>query len=190
MRTPDHAIDPLILRRHSPRAMSGAPLPQEELDRLFEAARWAPSSGNMQPWRFVVARRDTPAFTDFHNLLLGFNQDWTSRAAALVVVCGQTQRVAHDGSVKPARLYAFDTGAAWMALALQGTAQGLVVHAMEGFDNIKAKDVVKAPEGIDVLCMVAIGLPGDPALLPEDKRKGEAPNAREPITKHVLMNHF
>lgn len=190
MRHADHAIDPLFTRRHSPRAMSGAPLPPEELARLFEAARWAPSSGNMQPWRFVVARREQPAFKDFHDLLLGFNKDWTANAAALVVVCGQTRRVAHDGSEKPARLYAFDTGAAWMSLALQGTLQGLVVHGMEGFDNVKAKEVVKAPDGVDVLCMVAIGLPGDPAVLPEEKRKGEAPNDRDPQSKHVFDSHF
>jgi nitroreductase len=170
--------------------MSGAPLPKEELDRLFEAARWAPSSGNMQPWRMVVARREQPAFAAFFDLLAGFNRVWCHRAAALVVVCGQTRRVAHDGSERAARLYAFDTGAAWMSLALQGTQQGLVVHGMEGFDHVKARDVVKAPEGVDVLCMVAIGLPGDPAQLPEDKQKGEAQNGRDPIEQHVFDSSF
>ncbi len=190
MRQAQHAIDPLFLRRHSPRAMSGAALPTEELNRLFEAARWSPSSGNMQPWRFVVARREQPAFARFADLLMDFNKDWCLQAAALVVVCGQTRRVASDGSQKPARLYAFDTGAAWMALALQGTQQGLVIHAMEGFDQKKAAEVVNAPEGIDVLCMVAIGLPGDPSSLPEAKQAGELPNDREPIEKHVFDSSF
>lgn len=190
MRQADHPIDPLFLRRHSPRAMSGAPVPREELNRLFEAARWAPSSGNGQPWRFVFAERDQPAFSDFLALLAEFNRPWCTRAAALVVVCTNTQRAQPDGTKTPARLAAFDAGAAWMSLALQGSQQGLVVHAMEGFDHVKAREVIKAPDGVEALAMVAIGLAGDPALLHEKQRPGEAPNGREPITTRVFNSHF
>lgn len=190
MRQAQHAIDPLFLRRHSPRAMSGAPVSSAELNRLFEAARWAPSSGNSQPWRFVVARADQPAFAELLPVLAEFNRAWCARASALIVVCTQTVRTAKDGTTSPARLAAFDAGAAWMSLALQGTQMGLVVHAMEGFDQAKASQVVKAPPGIDALCMVAVGVPGDPALLHEKQQSGELPNDREPITTRVFDSHF
>lgn len=170
--------------------MSGAPLPKEELARLFEAARWAPSSGNSQPWRFVVAQREQPSFSSFFSLLTERNQSWCHNAAALIIVCGKTHRTASDGTERPSRLYAFDCGAAWMSLALQGTLMGLVVHAMEGFDHKKAKEVIHAPEHIDVLCMVAVGLPGDPAQLPENLQAGETPNQREPQTKLVFDSSF
>lgn len=170
--------------------MSGAPLPRAELLRLFEAARWAPSSGNQQPWRFVLAERDTPAFADVFSLLHPSNQEWCARAAALVVVCADTVRVTSTGEKAVRRLAAFDAGAAWMGLALQGSAMGLVVHAMEGFDHVRAKDVLAAPEGVDVLAMVAVGLPGDPALLAEKNRAGEQPNGREPLATRVVFGRF
>jgi nitroreductase len=158
--------------------------------RLFEAARWAPSSGNSQPWRFVVARRDTPAFASFFDVLAEGNQVWCKNAAALLVVCAQTYRVAADGSHKPLATHAFDTGSAWMSLALQATTMGLVAHGMEGFDKARAAQVVKAPDGVVVICMVAVGLPGDPALLSDKVRAMEAPNSRDPIEKHVFDGSF
>lgn len=191
-RTADHAIDPLFLRRRSPRAMSGAPLPRAELWRLLEAARWAPSSGNQQPWRFVVAERDTPAFGAIHATLAVGNQSWTTRAAALIVVCTETMRTTKEGQRQPRRLAAFDAGAAWMSLALQGSQQGLVVHAMEGFDHVACKAVVKAPADVDVLALVAVGLPGDPDLLVEDwQKKGDTtPSPRFPIAERVAFGAF
>jgi nitroreductase len=189
-RIADHVIAPLFLQRHSQRAMSGAPLPRAELMRLFEAARWAPSSGNQQPWRFVLAERDTPSFDAVFSVLAPFNQEWCARAAALVVVCTDTVRVAATGEKAVRRLAAFDAGAAWMSLALQGSAMGLVVRGMEGFDHVRARDVLAAPEGIDVLAVVAVGLPGDPGLLAEKHRAGEQPNAREPAETRVLFGRF
>ncbi len=190
MRTADHAIDPLFLRRWSPRAMSGAPLPTEELHRLFEAARWAPSSGNSQPWRFVVSRRDQESFASFFGLLDTGNQAWCHQAAALVVVCAASVRAAKDGSLKPLGTHAFDTGAAWMSLALQASQMGLVAHGMAGFDKVRAAEVVRVPDGVVVICMVAIGLPGDPAALPNDKLAIEHPNQRDPIEQHVFDGRF
>ncbi len=170
--------------------MSGSPLPRAELMRLFEAARWAPSSGNQQPWRFVLAERDTPSFDAVFSLLVPFNQEWCTRAAALVVVCADTVRVTSAGERVPRRLAAFDAGAAWMSLALQGCEMGLVVHAMEGFDHARARDVVAAPDGVDVLAVVAVGLPGETALLPEKHHAGEQPNAREPAASRVVFGRF
>jgi nitroreductase len=189
-RTADHAIAPFFLRRHSPRAMSGAPLPRAELLRLFEAARWAPSSGNQQPWRFVLAERAAPAFAEVFSLLHPSNQEWCVRAAAFVVVCTDTVRVTSTGEKTVRRLAAFDAGAAWMSLALQGSAMGLVVHAMEGFDHVRAREAVAAPDGVDVLAIVAVGLPGDPAVLAEKNRGGEQPNTREPLATRVVFGRF
>ncbi len=190
-RTADHAIDPIFLRRHSPRAMSGAPLPREELMRLLEAARWAPSSANGQPWRFVVCEQGDPSFATLHGLLAAGNQPWTARAAALIVIVTDTLRTAADGTRSPSRLAAFDAGAAWMSLALQGAHQGLVVHAMEGFDHVATKAAVGAAAELDVLAVVAVGLPGDPALLTADwQRAGETPNQRRPIVDSVVFGSF
>jgi nitroreductase len=189
-RIADHAIDPIFLRRFSPRAMSGAPLPRAELSRLFEAARWAPSSGNGQPWRFVAVERDTPEFDALFAILDEGNRAWCVHAAALVLVCADTVRVTARGERVPRRLAAFDAGAAWMSLALQGSQMGLVVHGMEGFDHVRAKTIVAAPEAIEPLAMVAVGLPGDPALLPEKYRSGETPNGRDPQTTRVVFGRF
>lgn len=191
-RTADHAIAPLILRRRSPRAMSGATLPREELWRLLEAARWAPSSGNQQPWRFVVAEQGDPAFSAIHGTLAAGNLPWTTRAAAFIVVCAETVRTTKEGGKAPRRLAAFDAGAAWMSLALQGSEMGLVIHAMEGFDHVACKAVVAAPADVDVLAVVAVGLPGDPALLLEEwQQKGDTtPNQRFPVADHVVFGRF
>jgi nitroreductase len=183
----DHDIDPSFVRRWSPRAMSGAPVAASEVARLIEAARFAPSSGNGQPWRFVRAMAGTPAFSSFHGLLAAGNQDWSARAGALVLLCGKTTR--RDG-VSPARLYMLDCGAAWMSLALQATAQGLVVHAMEGFDHVKAKEVVRAPSDVEPLIMIAVGMPGNKALLSEAHQGIEAPNARHPQPQFVVDGRF
>lgn len=170
--------------------MSGAPLPRAELTRLFEAARWAPSSANQQPWRFVVAARDTPEFEPVFSLLAPFNQEWCARAAALVVVCADTVRVTSTGEKAVRRLAAFDAGAAWMSLALQGSEMGLVVHAMEGFDHVRARSVIAVPDGIEVLAMVAVGMPGDPSALSEKHRAGEQPNGREPLETRLFFGRF
>ncbi|MBM4281919.1 MAG: hypothetical protein FJ137_14565 [Deltaproteobacteria bacterium] len=189
-RSADHAIDPSFLRRFSPRAMSGAPLPRGELLRLFEAARWAPSSANGQPWRFVVGELGTPAFDGLFGVLDEWNRSWCVRAAALVLVCADTVRVTSKGERVPRRLATFDAGAAWMSLALQGSQMGLVVHAMEGFDHVGVRAVVGAPDGVEALAMVAIGLPGDAQALPEKYRGGEAPSGREPQSTRVFFGRL
>ncbi len=189
-RTADFPIDPPFLRRHSPRAMSGAPLPRSELMRVLEAARWAPSSGNGQPWRFVLCERGGAGFDVVVGQLQAFNGVWAKQSSALIVVCADTTRVAADGTVHPRRLGAFDAGAAWMSLALQGSSMGLVVHAMEGFDHVALKGLLKVPADVDVLAVVAVGLPGDVEDLPADKRAGEVPNQRRPIAESVVFDTF
>lgn len=185
-RTPAHPVDPIFLRRWSPRAMDGRPVDDAALASLFEAARWAPSASNSQPWRFVYGVRDTPEFEALCELLTPSNRAWCERAGALVAVCSRA--VDPSGAATP--WHAFDAGAAWMSLALQGTLLGLVVHAMGGFDRGRAPAVLGLPPGHEVHCLVALGHPGDPALLPERVRDREAPNARHPITDFVHRGRF
>lgn len=185
-RTADHPIAELFLERWSPRAMSGDPLTVGELLRLFEAARWAPSAGNGQPWRFCFALAGTPHFERFHGLLAEGNKPWCEKAGALVVVASRTVR----GQGKPIRTHSFDTGAAWMSLALQGTIQGLVVHGMEGFDYARAATELALPPDHAVECMVALGRPGRLEDLPERYQAREVPSGRQPVTSFVFEGRF
>lgn len=176
-RTPGHPVDPLFPRRWSPRAMSGAPVGREPLLTLLEAARWAPSSGNGQPWRFVWALRGTPGFEALLAALVPGNQAWAHAAGALVLLATRTLR--DDG--KPAATAAFDAGAAWMALALQGTISGLVVHAMGGFDPAAARAAAALPDDLRPEVVIAVGHPGPVEALPERLRAREAPSDRLPL---------
>jgi nitroreductase len=177
-RTSDHPIEPLFLARWSPRAMSGEPISDAELRTLLEAARWAPSTYNEQEWRFLYARRDTPHWPTFFDLLMEANQAWCGRAAVLMVVL--SHRVfARNGQPNP--VHTFDAGAAFENLALQGVSLRLVVHGMAGFDRDKVRAALRVPEDYDVEAMVAIGRPGDPDELPPEVRAREVPSGRKRI---------
>jgi nitroreductase len=167
--------------------MSGEKLAPAELMKLFEAARWAPSSGNNQPWRFVYAHRDSPHWDRLFGLLVQGNQVWCKNAGALVVVLSKDTR---DFDGKPARTHSFDTGAAWCSLALQGTLSGLVVHGMEGFDYDRAKTELGVPHGYSVECMIAVGKPGNKEDLPEKLRAREEPSTRKPLPETVFEGAF
>jgi nitroreductase len=186
-RKADHPIDPLFLDRWSSRAMSGEPLPEEELLTLFEAARWAPSSGNSQPWRVLYARRDTPHWPLFFGLLNERNQEWCRNAAALLVL---TSRTAQEKTGRPLVTHSYDTGAFWMSVALQGWLKGLVVHGMAGFDYARARTVLAIPEEFHVDAMAAVGRPGNPDDLPEHHRSREIPSGRKPIAESVHEGPF
>jgi nitroreductase len=166
--------------------MSGAPVDRAALLTLLEAARWAPSSGNGQPWRFVWAVRGTPAFDALLATLVPGNLEWAHAAGALLLVSAKTER--DDG--KPARTAAFDAGAAWMALALQGTLSGLVVHGMAGFDAARAREAAALPAGVEPQAMVAVGHPGRLEDLPESYRAREAPNDRLPLEAWAFEGRY
>ena len=186
-RVPDRPIEPLLLRRWSPRAMSGLPIGEEELLTLFEAARWAPSTYNEQEWRFLYARRETSQWPVFFDLLVEGNRVWCQRAAMLAVILAH--RV-FERNGKPNPVHLFDCGNAFENLALQGTAMGLVVHGMQGFDFEKARSVLGVPEDYAVVAMFAVGRPGDPALLPEPLREREVPSGRKPVREFIREGGF
>ncbi len=187
MRQSDYPIQPLILNRWSPRAMSGGSLSDEELMPLFEAARWAPSSFNGQPWRFILAKRETEHWKPLFELLVEFNQSWVKNASALVLIISH-KTFEHNG--KPSQTHSFDTGAAWENLALEGSARGLVVHGMQGFDYEKAKTVCNIPDDFQVEAMAAIGKPGKKEDLPPEIQKKELPSERKPLSELVMEGKY
>ncbi len=179
-RKPSQNVSPLFYTRWSPRAMKGK-LTSKELKSLFEAARWAPSAFNVQPWRFIVAtgkRKDV--FMDF---LVDFNKAWCKDATALVVIISRTKSEYKD---KPNPTHSFDTGAAWVSLALEGARRGFVVHGMSGFDYTKARKVLKIPKKYKIEAMCAIGKLGPKSVLPENIAKTEKPNQRKKL--HEIVN--
>jgi nitroreductase len=186
-RRADRPIEDIFLKRWSPRAMSGEPIADEELMTLFEAARWAPSTYNEQEWRFLYARRDTPNWEKFFDLLMAANQVWCRRAALLVVVLSHK---VFERNGKPNPVHTFDTGTAFENLALQGAAMGLVVHGMAGFDRDKARTSLDVPDDYAVEAMIALGRPGDPAELPEELRDREMPSGRKPVAEFVREGAF
>jgi nitroreductase len=186
-RNPNFPIQPFILSRWSPRSMTAESLTDEELLPLFEAARWAPSSYNNQPWRFFYAKRNTPLWPIFFDLLVEPNQVWCKDAAALVCI---VSKKLFDHNNKPSKTHSFDTGAAWMAMALEGAARGLVVHGMEGFHWEQATRVLEIPEDYQVEAMAAIGKRGSMDKLPPDLQEREKPSARKKLEEIAVEGKF
>lgn len=181
-RKPEHDIDPLFPSRWSPRTFSGEEISGEELARLFEAARWAPSAFNEQPWRFFYARRRGELWPIFFEWMVAANQGWAKDAGALILIAS-SKTFARNG--KPNGTHAFDTGAAWQNLALQGERLGLVVHAMAGFDHDAARRDLKLPGTWAVEAMVAVGWPGE-----IDDDSVETPNGRKRVSEIAVEGTF
>jgi nitroreductase len=186
-RKADHAIEALFVRRWSPRAMNGKPLSEADILSLFEAARWAPSTYNEQEWRFLYARRETPEWPVFFHLLMEANQAWCKQAALLGVVLAH-KLFQRNGQPNP--VHVFDSGLAFENLALQGTAMGLVVHGMAGFDFQKAREDLAVPDDYAVCAMFAVGHPGDPDHLPSEIRERERPSPRKPVREIIREGKF
>ncbi len=189
-RTADHAIDPIFLDRWSPRAFTGEAMPHETLLALFEAARWAPSAANGQPWRFVYGHRGSEAFETIYQTLDEGNRRWADKAAVLAVIISQTHRKNADGEMRPTYTHAFDTGAAWAYLALQAIHAGYHAHGMGGIDRPKAMDALGVPEGFRVEAAVAIGKIAPKETLPEDLIKREVPSGRKAVEEFISEGRF
>ena len=185
-RVANHAIEPLILNRFSPRAMNGQPLTDALLLQVLEAARWAPSAANFQPWRFLYAQAGRPEFAQFLTFLDTYNAEWCVNAGALLIVLSKT--TTPDG--KPLGPHAFDAGAAWMALALQASALGLVGHALGGIFADKIRAELAIPAEFAIHCAVALGHKGDIAALPERLRPRETPSDRRPLAESIAAGAF
>ena len=186
-RKPEYSVDEIFLNRWSPRAMSGEEITDEELMGLFEAAKWAPSSYNNQPWRFIYAKRNTQHWDKIYNLMGEFNQAWAKNASVLIIVISKKT---FDFNGKNTRTHSFDSGSAWMSLALQSSIKGLVAHGMEGFDYDKTKTELKVPEDYQIEAMIAIGKPGKKEELPKEMQKKEFPSDRKKLSEIVFEGKF
>jgi nitroreductase len=163
--TPDHPIQELIARRWSPYAFSDRPVSDNDLRALFEAARWAASSYNEQPWRYIVATKANPAeFERLLSCLVEGNQVWAKAAPVLALGCTSLNFALNN---RPNAAAVHDLGLASATLTLEATARGLFVHQMIGILPDKAREVYRIPEGYQALTGLAIGYAADPATLPE-----------------------
>jgi nitroreductase len=167
--------------------MSGEELTEKEILPLFEAARWAPSSSNAQPWRFIYARRNTHYWNSFFELLIDFNKSWCVQAALLGVI---VSRKLFEKNNQPSATHAFDTGAAWENLFLEGSSRGLVVHGIGGFDYQKAKENLRIPEEYEVLAMFAVGKRAPVETLSLDLQKREVPSGRKSVSEFVFEGKY
>ncbi len=166
-----YPIHELISKRWSPRAFSDRPLDDQQLRSLFEAARWAPSSYNEQPWRFIYATRSDPvAFDKIAASLSPGNQPWASRAPVLVIVVARTT---FSGNERPNRHALYDVGAAVAMLSLQATALGLHIHQMAGFNEKQVLQAYQIKAPFEPVLILAIGYMGDAASLPLELRERE-----------------
>ncbi|MES2309469.1 MAG: nitroreductase family protein [Verrucomicrobiota bacterium] len=181
-RISEYPVHPLILKRWSPRAMSGEPLSTEEISTLFEAGRWAPSTANEQEWKFLYARQNSKSWNRFFNLLEKGNQAWCKNAAVLVLIIG---RKCFQKTGKPNPVHAFDCGNAFQNIALQATEMNLVVHPMAGFNYEQARVELQVPETHDVIAMFAAGRHGDPNQLQDSYKVREFPSTRLPLSEIV-----
>ena len=183
-------IHELIASRWSPRAFSpDRPVTDDQLGSLLEAARWAASCFNEQPWRYVMARReDRDAFAAILGCLMEKNQSWAKDAAVLMISVAAST-FAHNG--KPNRHAAHDVGQASAQMALQATAMGLCMHQMAGFDVARAREVCRIPEGHEPISAIAIGYIGNPDDLPEGMRQGErGPRSRKALADIAFTDTF
>lgn len=186
-RTADHPIETLFLRRWSPRALSGEPISDAELNSLFEAARWAPSTYNEQEWRFLYSRHGDAHWNTFMNILAPANQVWCKNAALLIVVLSKKTFTLNG---KPNPVHTFDSGLASMNLMLQATAMNIIAHGMAGFDRERARQELRVPDDYAVEAMIAVGRPGDPDQLPEKVREGEGPSGRKKVREFARPGRF
>lgn len=179
LRTADHAISDIFLNRWSPRAFADKQVSDDVLNRIFEAARWAPSSGNRQPWRFIVAK--TPEdLKKWHPILMDGNLIWADKAPILVAVTSEKRAGSH----------AFDAGAAWGYLALQAAQEGLITHPMSGIHKDIAAEILNVPDEYEVQIIIAVGYLGEKEMLTEALQERETPSGRLPLSDILFESTF
>lgn len=187
-----HPIHDLLRRRWSPRVFSDHAVEPEKLRSLLEAARWAPSSYNEQPWSFFVATKENPVeYERLLSCLVEGNQRWAKRAGVLMLSVAKLHFERPPGRGTPNRHAFHDVGLAVENLVVQATALGLVVHQMAGFHLEKARELFRIPEGYEPVAAIALGYAGDPATLPEPLRERElAPRTRKPLEEFVFTGQW
>ena len=182
-------VERLFLKRWSPRSFDGSAVPEEDLAVMFEAARWAPSEFNHQPWRFLYAHRGDAHWQPFLSLLIPFNASWVGNAGVLMFILSKVVRGEGDKAA-PSHSHSFDAGAAWALFALQATALGYHAHGMTGVDFDRARIALDVPEGFRIEAAAAIGRRDAPERLPEGLRERERPSDRKPVNEIAFAGGF
>jgi nitroreductase len=187
--TVDHPVHDLIRKRWSPRAFSNQSVPERVLSSLFEAARWAPSCFNEQPWDFIIANKDdSDAFSKMLGCLTERNQAWAKEAGVLIIAVA---KIDFDHNGAPNRHAHYDTGQAVAGLTVQATALGIQLHQMAGFSPDQARKIYAIPQGHEPLTAIALGYPGDPEALPDQLRKMElADRKRKSVSQFVFSGRW
>jgi len=185
----DFPVHDFVAERWSPRAFSDKPVAPDVLQSLFEAARWAPSSSNEQPWAYIVATKDDAEnFAKLLSVLVPFNVTWAQHAPVLALAVAE---LAFAKNATPNRNAQHDVGAASAWLTVEATSRGLFVHQMAGYDHDKARQVFGIPAAWEPIAAIAIGYPGDPDSLPQPLRDREgAPRTRKPISEFVMSGSW
>ena len=191
-RSPGHPVDPIFINRWSARSFTGETMPEEDLLTMFEAARWAHSSANRQPWRFSYALRGEPDFEQYVQFLDDGNQQWAHKAAAVVIVVSAKFTTPADGSApRPIGTHSLDTGCALQSFTLQAAMMGYIAHPMAGIE----RERIVAGLGIDqerykIEAGIAIGRLADRQLLPEKYREREKKSGRRPLAETAFKGMF
>ena len=180
----DEDVLPVMRSRWSPRSFSNREVSSADLRKVFEAARWAPSSYNEQPWRFIVGLRGTETYKKILSSLGEFNQLWASTAPVLILGAAQ-KHFSHNNT--PNGFNIFDLGAASGFLTLQAAELGLHTHQMAGYDKDAARKALQIPEDFDLGSVMALGYQGEPAALPNEQMRSQetAPRTRKPLNEIV-----
>jgi len=181
-RTFNHSILETIQQRWSARAIDPAPVPEDDVRAVIEAARFAPSCYNEQPWRYLIAQ-DQPALDTLRAFLSESNRKWAGKAPVLMLVLALNL---FERNQQPNRWNQFDTGTSWGFLQLEAWRRGYVTHAMAGFDQDRARKTLHIPGHYDILCMVAMGRHGRPEDLDPLFQAKEQPNTRRDLDSVML----
>lgn len=189
-RQSEYPVDPLFLDRWSPRAFDGSPMPKEHLLTILDAAHWAPSASNHQPWRFVYAHKDSEDWPLFVDLLMEGNQKWAKNASVLLFVISRDHTISREGEKKPSATHSFDAGAAWFSLAMQAHLLGYHAHGMGGIFKERIVEKLDIPDGFKVEAGVAIGTLTDKSVLPDDLAEREVPSKRVPLVDVAFEGRF
>ncbi|WP_077623713.1 nitroreductase family protein [Sediminibacillus massiliensis] len=185
LRKPAYDIDPVYIQRWSPRSFQDKEVQEDTLFSLFEAARWAPSALNIQPWRFILARtkEDKERFQSF---IMEGNRTWAEKAPVLFLIISRKT----DDKIGDNVSHAFDAGTAWGYLSLEAARKGLITHPMGGFHKDMAREVLNIPDDYALHAVVAVGYQGEKQALPEKLQQREQPSDRRSLKESVFEGTF
>lgn len=183
-RKADYPIADIFLNRWSPRSFLEKEVPEELLMSVFEAARWAPSANNRQPWYFIVARTKEEK-EKFYQFINEGNLQWCKKAPVLALLISKRRNENGEN-----RYHAFDAGTCWGFLALQAVKNGLITHPMGGINREKARDLLNIPDDFDIHIVIAIGYQGEKEDLPKPFQNRELPNDRRPLKDSLFQGTF